>query len=181
MCFRRLRLAQLFWAPAQWLQYLNDYFIDGITALGATPASTFLRGLSESCIDYVFLSSDFSSSVQYEHCSTSYVQPAWSDHSLLSCQLRLYPSPDASSTSAVVSRHSRGLLVCCTEMGTAETDDSSYCQVLRATPIIHLVAGRRSSSHKKHSGLSRKLLGWVSCSCSSKELDWTEIESDTLG
>ncbi|KAL7320715.1 hypothetical protein PS15m_000578 [Mucor circinelloides] len=47
------------------------------------------------------LSNDLASSVAFDHCNTSYIQPAWSDHFLISSQLRLHPAPDASSTSAV--------------------------------------------------------------------------------
>ncbi|KAI8636270.1 hypothetical protein BD408DRAFT_438068 [Parasitella parasitica] len=68
---------------------------------GATPSVTFQRGSSQSCNDHIFLPSDLSLSVQYEHCRTSVIQPPWSDYFLLSCQLRLYPAADASFTLSV--------------------------------------------------------------------------------
>ncbi|CEP15776.1 hypothetical protein [Parasitella parasitica] len=88
-------------APAAWLKYIDDHFINGITAPGASPSITFQRGTSQSCIDYVFLYADLTSAVQFDHCHTTFVQPAWSDHFLLSCPLRLYPPTDSSSASSV--------------------------------------------------------------------------------
>ncbi|CEP09056.1 hypothetical protein, partial, partial [Parasitella parasitica] len=61
-------------APAAWLKYIDDHFINGITAPGASPSITFQRGTSQSCIDYVFLYADLTSAVQFDHCHTTFVQ-----------------------------------------------------------------------------------------------------------
>ncbi|EPB89721.1 hypothetical protein HMPREF1544_03384 [Mucor circinelloides 1006PhL] len=87
-------------APRSWLQYyIDDYFLDGVTPTGKASSVTFQRGISHSCIDYIMFSNDLASSVAFfDHCNTSYIQPAWwSDHLLISSsKLRLHPAPDAS-------------------------------------------------------------------------------------
>ncbi|KAL7333917.1 hypothetical protein PS15p_202760 [Mucor circinelloides] len=88
-------------APRSWLQYIDDHFLNGVSPPGKASSITFQRGVSQSCIDYIMLSNDLASSVAFDHCNTSYIQPAWSDHLLISSQLRLHPAPNASSASAV--------------------------------------------------------------------------------
>ncbi|KAI8635788.1 hypothetical protein BD408DRAFT_356904, partial [Parasitella parasitica] len=88
-------------APPSWLQYIDDYFLNGVTPPGKPSSITFQRGVSQSCIDYILFSHDLASSIDFDHCHTSYIQPAWSDHFLISSQVRLHPASDASSASAV--------------------------------------------------------------------------------
>ncbi|KAL0084530.1 hypothetical protein F4703DRAFT_1719481, partial [Phycomyces blakesleeanus] len=83
-------------APHNWLKYIDEFFTDGITPPEQISNTTFYRGLSQSCIDYLFVSSDMASSIHFDHSRTTYVQPAWSDHFLLSAQLRLSPATHAS-------------------------------------------------------------------------------------
>lgn len=41
-------------APSSWLQYINQFFHDGITAVGNPSEATFHRGMTRSCNDYIF-------------------------------------------------------------------------------------------------------------------------------
>lgn len=88
-------------APTTWLQYIDNNFFDGITPPDSLAASTFHRGSSQSCIDYVMVSSDLYLSVCLDKCRTLYIQPAWSDHCLLTCHLRLSVPNSGSSVSSV--------------------------------------------------------------------------------
>ncbi|CEP20204.1 hypothetical protein [Parasitella parasitica] len=77
-------------APHSWLQYIDDHFFNGVTPPGKASCVTFQRGISQSCIDYIMLSNDLASSVAFDHCNTSYIQPVWSEHFQISSQLRLH-------------------------------------------------------------------------------------------
>lgn len=77
-------------APSSWLQYLEQYFVDGVTPAGSFSEATFHRGLSRSCIDYIFVTPDLINSKRSS--STTYIQPAWSDHCLVTLRMRL-PTP----------------------------------------------------------------------------------------
>ncbi|GAN11625.1 hypothetical protein MAM1_0756c11201, partial [Mucor ambiguus] len=88
-------------APQPWLTYIDDHFFNGVTPPGSASVTTFQRGTSQSCIDYIMLSNDLVSSVIFDNCNTTYIQPAWSDHFLISSQLRLHPASDASSAFSV--------------------------------------------------------------------------------
>ncbi|KAI8639421.1 hypothetical protein BD408DRAFT_349981, partial [Parasitella parasitica] len=59
----------------------------------------FQRGVSQSCTDYIMLLHDLASSVVFDLCHTLYIQPACSDRFLVSLQVRLYPTLDASDVS----------------------------------------------------------------------------------
>ncbi|EPB92396.1 hypothetical protein HMPREF1544_00694 [Mucor circinelloides 1006PhL] len=59
-----------------WLQYIDDHFLNGVTPPGNASSITFQRGVSQSCIDYIMLSNDLASSAAFDHCNTSYIQPA---------------------------------------------------------------------------------------------------------
>ncbi|KAF1801514.1 hypothetical protein FB192DRAFT_1373269 [Mucor lusitanicus] len=69
-------------ALAPWLEYLDDHFVNGITAPGANPSITSRRGSTQSCI-----------------CCLLYNMNTATPHTY--SQRRLYPSTDASPTSSV--------------------------------------------------------------------------------
>ncbi|KAI8637322.1 hypothetical protein BD408DRAFT_437070 [Parasitella parasitica] len=117
---------------------------------------TFQRGVSQSCIDYILSSHDLASSIDFDNCHTSYIQPAWSDHFLISSQVRPHPASDTSSASAVgkgsleMSWHTRCILVSSSEMGTPQIDHckcrkfvfptaQGLSQKLNADPSLHPV------------------------------------------
>lgn len=91
-------------APTDWLTYIDNNFIEGVTKPGLCSSPTFHRGVSQSCIDYIFVSTDLSSSINFEKSLTSFIQPLWSDHFLLSIQLLLQPPIDASSSATATGK-----------------------------------------------------------------------------
>lgn len=76
-------------APASWLTYTDNSFTDGITSPGTCSSFTFQRAASQSCIDFVLASHDLIISVQYDKCNTTYINPGWYDHFLLTSHLLL--------------------------------------------------------------------------------------------
>ncbi|KAI7906826.1 uncharacterized protein BX663DRAFT_482533 [Cokeromyces recurvatus] len=85
--------------PNHFSTYCN--FTDGITSPGSISSITFQRGMSQFCIDYIFVTSDLSSSITYNKFSTTYINPAWPDHFLLSSHLHLQAPISTSSASAI--------------------------------------------------------------------------------
>jgi hypothetical protein len=77
-------------APSAWLQYLEQYFMDGVTPAGSFSEATFHSGLSQPCFNYTFMTSDL---INSKHSlSTAYIQPAKSDYCLVTLRMRL-PTP----------------------------------------------------------------------------------------
>lgn len=101
---RQTTSSQIRQAPTSWLQYIDDYFVDSITSPTDFPAFTFQRGSSRSCIDYIFVSNDLSSSIQYTQSSTTLIPVIWTDHLLLTTNLRLYPPINRSSSAQAVGK-----------------------------------------------------------------------------
>lgn len=101
---RQSSSSQLRQAPSSWLEYLDTNFVDSITPPTEYPAYTFQRGSSRSCIDYIFTSTDLSSSVQYSRPTTTLIPTSWSDHLLLTTTLRLHPPIDSSSSALAMGK-----------------------------------------------------------------------------
>ncbi|KAG2191215.1 hypothetical protein INT47_005963 [Mucor saturninus] len=78
-------------APSTWLHYIDSSYTDSVTPTDQLASATFYCGVSRSCIDYVFVSNDLASSTHYDDCTTTYIQPQWSDHLLLKAQFQLFP------------------------------------------------------------------------------------------
>ena len=77
--------------PESWRTHLSSYWIDSVTPPGDCPTPTFLRNSSRSCLDYIFMSTDlspFSSSPLIV-----FINPLWTDHHLVSVELRLGQVP----------------------------------------------------------------------------------------
>ncbi|KAG0935436.1 hypothetical protein G6F32_010402 [Rhizopus arrhizus] len=68
----------------------SDSIFNGVTPAGSFTGATFHRGLSRSCIDYIFVTPDLINS-KHSSCMT-YIQHAWSDHCLVTLHMRL-PTP----------------------------------------------------------------------------------------
>ncbi|KAI9488277.1 hypothetical protein BDB00DRAFT_772823, partial [Zychaea mexicana] len=77
--------------PAIWQAHLLAYWHDCITPPSHCPSPTFLRNSSRSCIDYIFMSSDFRSFSSSP--VIDFINPLWTDHHLLTAQLRLGKAP----------------------------------------------------------------------------------------
>lgn len=94
-------------APAPWIQYLDDHYQDSILATDQTHQSTFHRGNSRSCIDYIYVSNDLTSSC---HAQTAiFIQPAWSDHMLLCLSLYLEPPPAPDDSQTTLPKVGKGI------------------------------------------------------------------------
>lgn len=76
-------------APSPWLDYLAENYQDSVTATSQTHQSTFHRGTSRSCIDYIYVNHDLVRSCLIP--TAIFIQPVWSDHMLLSLSLNLDP------------------------------------------------------------------------------------------
>ena len=89
-------------APSSWLEYVDRFFVDSITAPGYLAAPTFENHIGRSCIDYCLITKDMLSSVNFSSSQVNYLPLQWTDHRLLSFVFRLLPdSRDSSSASAV--------------------------------------------------------------------------------
>ncbi|OAD76888.1 hypothetical protein PHYBLDRAFT_165386 [Phycomyces blakesleeanus NRRL 1555(-)] len=161
-------------APHNWLKYINEFFTDGITPPGQISNSTFHRGLSQSCIDYLFVSSDMASSIHFDHSRTTYVQPAWSDHFLLSAQLRLSPATHASSLVNAVGKGlwrshpwlANNCLFCtrltqslhsCVHNFAPGLSHATKWEALKAT-TAKVARTFKDLLHRKHAGITKKLV-----------------------
>ncbi|KAG1592700.1 hypothetical protein G6F47_009347 [Rhizopus delemar] len=82
-------------APKQWLQYIEDHFVDGVTPPDQAAQPTFCRGVQSSCIDFIFLSKDLP--FVPRTANVTYIQPVWTDHFMVSIQLE-YNSPPTDTT-----------------------------------------------------------------------------------
>ncbi|EIE92364.1 hypothetical protein RO3G_17235 [Rhizopus delemar RA 99-880] len=78
-------------APKQWLQYIEDHFVDGVTPPDQAAQPTFCRGVQSSCIDFVFLSKDLP--FVPRTANVTYIQPVWTDHFMVTIQLEYNPPP----------------------------------------------------------------------------------------
>ncbi|KAG1451795.1 hypothetical protein G6F46_005552 [Rhizopus delemar] len=78
-------------APKQWLQYIEDYFVDGVTPPDQAAQPTFCRGVQSSCIDFIFLSKDLPSVPRT--ANVTFIQPVWTDQFMVSIQLEYNPPP----------------------------------------------------------------------------------------
>lgn len=85
-------------APKVWLDYIYSNLIDSVTLLGEISHRNFCRGLSQSCIDFIFLSK-YSASTR-SLGQVHYIQIAWSDHFMVSLYLPLLAASNISSTQA---------------------------------------------------------------------------------
>ncbi|KAG1289062.1 hypothetical protein G6F64_014061 [Rhizopus arrhizus] len=78
-------------APTQWLQYIEDHFVDGVTPPDQAAQPTFCRGMQSSCIDFIFLSKDLP--FVPRTANVTYIHPVWTDHFMVSIQLEYNPPP----------------------------------------------------------------------------------------
>ncbi|KAI9337344.1 Endonuclease/exonuclease/phosphatase, partial [Pilaira anomala] len=172
-------------APSHWLAYTDNHFVDGITPSGTFPSNTFQRGVSQSCIDYIFISTDLFSSIDFDDCSTTFIQPIWSDHFLLTTHLRLHQPTGTDSTAKSVGKglwrahpklarnpdFKKRLNLALTE-GVAALDPSLSAAIkwerlkLITADICRAFSRRKAFNlkraedllHKKRSGLRKKLI-----------------------
>ncbi|KAG0769000.1 hypothetical protein G6F33_004027 [Rhizopus arrhizus] len=77
--------------PTQWLQYIEDHFVDGVTPPDQAAQATFCRGVQFSCIDFIFLSKDLP--FVPRTANVTYIHPVWTDHFMVSIQLEYNPPP----------------------------------------------------------------------------------------
>ncbi|KAG1016395.1 hypothetical protein G6F26_012559 [Rhizopus arrhizus] len=109
-------------APVVWRQYISQFFVDCITDHGCVAQTTFHRGNSQSCIDYIFASCDLNS--QRSRGTVTYITPAWSDHFLLTSVFHLtasVPSPGSQIGKGLWRAHPR------------LAKDSAFCEKLEKT------------------------------------------------
>lgn len=92
-------------APSSWLHYIDNHYLDGVTPSDHPSEATFHNSRSRSCIDYIFVSHDLIDCKVSS--STTFVQPAWTDHTLVS--LRLHLSSPVSTSSAPSPRVGKGI------------------------------------------------------------------------
>ncbi|KAG1305043.1 hypothetical protein G6F64_008697 [Rhizopus arrhizus] len=104
-------------APDSWLQFVSQHFVDCLTPIGSTHQHTFHRGLSSSCLDYIFASPDL---VRYKRSlSVVYIQPSWTDHCLLQANFQLPLNLDSPVTGPGLWRVHPGL-----------SKDELFCDIL---------------------------------------------------
>ncbi|KAG2192648.1 hypothetical protein INT47_006906 [Mucor saturninus] len=171
-------------APSFWLHYIDSSFTDSITPTDQLASATFYRGVSRSCIDYVFVSNDLASSTHYDDCTTTYIQPQWSNHLLLKAQFRLFPPisdsnsvfsvgkglwrahPRLASNPHFVKQLNRILSKCVHQFNTPMSAAEKWESLKAATATFCKSYSRRKGYtlscaedllHKKRAGITKKL------------------------
>ena len=76
-------------APITWLNHVDRFYVDAVTPRKQAAHATFSRGLSQSCIDYIYVSNDLYPARTYG--SVSYMNPMWTDHFLVRACFQLIP------------------------------------------------------------------------------------------
>jgi len=74
-------------APAVWKEWINDNTINIMSQHNGLPIHTFNNQHNQSTIDYIFMSPAMA--IQTAAPTHTYLARAWTDHTLLSCEIRL--------------------------------------------------------------------------------------------
>lgn len=74
-------------APGDWKRWIAGKMVNALTPDYESPLPTFDNHRHQTTIDYIFTSTDLSHSIAA--ASHSYVSSAWTDHVLISCEVRL--------------------------------------------------------------------------------------------
>ncbi|OBZ81094.1 hypothetical protein A0J61_10611 [Choanephora cucurbitarum] len=82
-------------APTSWLNHVDRFYADAVTPRKQAAHATFSGGLSQSCIDYSYVSKDLYPARTYG--SVFYINPAWTDHFMVKTCLQLVPSSVSNS------------------------------------------------------------------------------------
>ncbi|KAI9487083.1 MAG: hypothetical protein EXX96DRAFT_474651, partial [Benjaminiella poitrasii] len=133
--------------PRAWLDYLYRHFQDCFLATSTPHKATFLRGSTQSCLDYIFVTNDLSSSCL--SADVTYIQCIWSDHMLVSSRFSLNSS---ASTSTTVSHIGKGV----TRVHPRLASTIAFCKLLLSRklsfsdgfePFINLNCSSSKSSY----------------------------------
>ncbi|KAF9115020.1 hypothetical protein BGW39_003167, partial [Mortierella sp. 14UC] len=74
-------------APVAWKDWINNTTINTLNPLNSLPIHTYNNHHHQSTIDYIFMSPDLAERVMAP--SHTYLHNAWTDHTMLSCELRM--------------------------------------------------------------------------------------------
>ena len=88
-------------ASADWLEYIDRFFVDAINRPGFPVSPTFKSHVGTSCIDYCFITKDMFSTVQRAEVPVGFLPIEWTDHRILSIPLRLPSTSNRSSATAI--------------------------------------------------------------------------------
>ena len=91
-------------APQTWLEYIDRFFVDAITLVGQLALPTFQNHRGTSCIDYGFVTKDMLSSILYSYNQVDFLPIEWTDHRLLSLNLRLRSSSSHTSSASSIGK-----------------------------------------------------------------------------